>query len=61
MARFVTDMYYDQDEDVEVHAVLDTETSVWYFGADTEEGAQALADQLNNGAHFNAFEYSDDC
>lgn len=48
MARkYVPDMYWDQDTDTDVHAVLDVDTSVWYFGEDSEEGAQALADELN--------------
>jgi hypothetical protein len=49
--KYVPDMYWCQDEDVEVHAVLDTDTSVWYFGEDSEEGAEALADELNEIYH----------
>lgn len=53
MARkYVPAVYWDQDEEDdensgECWAVLDADTSVWYFGEDSEEGAKALADRLN--------------
>ena len=53
MARkYVSAKYWDQDEEDnedggECWAVLDVDTSVWYFGEDSEEGAQALANELN--------------
>ena len=48
--KYVPAMYWDQDTDTNLYAVLDTDTSVWYFGEDSEEGAQALADELNECA-----------
>lgn len=45
---YVPALYYDQDKDESVHAVLDKETNVWYFGEDSEEGAKALADEMNS-------------